>query len=65
MEFQLPPEKDDVASPCARICTLDPGRELCIGCGRTRAEIADWTRLSVDEKRRVLAVAEARRANFT
>lgn len=64
MDFELPPEKEDVPSPCALICTLDASGEVCIGCGRTRAEIAQWTRLSVDEKRSVLSVAEARQAKF-
>ena len=27
-------------SPCIKICEIDEGRGLCLGCGRTRAEIA-------------------------
>ena len=30
-------------SPCNKICTLDAVTGLCIGCGRTTAEIAGWT----------------------
>lgn len=39
------------ASPCVQICTLDD--DVCIGCGRTVAEIANWTRMSVEEKQAV------------
>ena len=61
MEFELPSGDDEIDSPCTLICTLDAGQEFCIGCGRTRAEIALWTGMSIDEKRRVLATAGGRR----
>ena len=45
-------------SPCISICTLDEN-DVCMGCLRTLDEIVDWTMLSDDEKRSVLAnVAE-------
>ncbi len=31
-----------VSSPCIRICILDEASGLCVGCGRTRDEIAAW-----------------------
>ncbi|MGZ9410804.1 MAG: DUF1289 domain-containing protein [Methylocystis sp.] len=30
-----------VDSPCIKICELN-GDGVCVGCGRTRAEIAGW-----------------------
>ena len=59
--FTLPPD-DGVSSPCTKVCRLDFNSDLCVGCGRSRAEIAAWTTLSADDKRRVLAAAEARLA---
>ena len=59
--FTLPPD-DGVPSPCQKVCALDWKTDLCLGCGRSRAEIAAWTTLSADDKRRVLAAAEARLA---
>jgi len=41
-------------TPCTRICTLDPRSEHCIGCGRSLQEITQWTRLSADERSRVM-----------
>lgn len=31
-----------IASPCSRICIVDPALKLCVGCGRTLDEIAGW-----------------------
>jgi predicted Fe-S protein YdhL (DUF1289 family) len=38
------------ASPCVSICRLDPATQICIGCGRTIAEIAAWPSLSETER---------------
>jgi uncharacterized protein len=32
-----------VASPCTRICTIDPASGYCVGCLRTLEEIAAWS----------------------
>lgn len=32
-----------VASPCTGVCTLDPTTGFCLGCLRTRDEIALWS----------------------
>ena len=58
-----------VTSPCTKVCTIDPRSGLCIGCGRTLDEIAQWGLLAEDERQRIMAelthrtgVAPARRA---
>ena len=35
-----------IESPCKLICEMDLKSALCKGCGRTREEIAMWTRYS-------------------
>jgi len=40
----------EIQSPCKLICELDLEAGLCKGCGRSREEIAMWTRYS-DAKR--------------
>ncbi|MCX6956179.1 MAG: DUF1289 domain-containing protein [Verrucomicrobia bacterium] len=47
-------------SPCIRVCRLD-GEGVCVGCFRTRGEIACWPALNDGEKTGVLAGAEERR----
>jgi predicted Fe-S protein YdhL (DUF1289 family) len=44
-----------IESPCNRVCTLDPAIGLCIGCGRTLAEITGWTGLTPAERRQIMA----------
>lgn len=44
-----------IETPCVKICTLDARAGLCLGCGRTIDEIARWTVLSADERRRIMA----------
>lgn len=53
-----------VASPCIRNCTLDD-RDICLGCGRTLAEIGAWGRASDPRRRTILRDAQARRADMS
>ena len=51
-----------IASPCTKVCTVDPRSQLCRGCGRALNEIARWTLLGDDERGRVMAELPARLA---
>jgi predicted Fe-S protein YdhL (DUF1289 family) len=53
-----------VASPCTRVCIIDPVTGLCGGCFRTLEEISGWIDFSAAEKRTVIAALDARRSNF-
>jgi uncharacterized protein len=37
-----------VNSPCIQVCLLSG--EICVGCGRTKKEIADWSFISDNER---------------
>ena len=39
-----------VASPCTKVCTMDPASGLCIGCLRTLEEIACWGAMADEER---------------
>jgi predicted Fe-S protein YdhL (DUF1289 family) len=45
----------NIESPCNKVCVVDPASSLCIGCGRTLAEIAGWIGFTPDERRRIMA----------
>lgn len=49
-------------SPCVKICTYEPGTGLCLGCGRTLAEIAGWASFTDAERRRIMEELPARLA---
>jgi len=45
----------DIESPCNKVCAVDPISALCIGCGRSLAEIEGWMRMGADERARIMA----------
>lgn len=55
-DIQLP------ASPCNRLCRLDPQSGLCAGCWRTMAEVARWQEAGRAERLAILANCAGRRA---
>jgi predicted Fe-S protein YdhL (DUF1289 family) len=44
-----------IESPCNKVCVIEPRSGFCRGCGRNLDEIARWTALTDDERRRVIA----------
>lgn len=50
-----------VPSPCIGLCQIDETLGHCLGCGRTRGEIAAWLACDDDEKRAVVRRAAMRR----
>ena len=53
---------DSVASPCVAICQIDSATDLCVGCSRSVGEVTDWSLLTAEEKRGVLAELPERSA---
>jgi uncharacterized protein len=49
-----------IESPCAKICTLEPESGLCLGCGRTLQEIANWSAFTESERASVMMELPAR-----
>ncbi|HBX55982.1 DUF1289 domain-containing protein [Pseudomonas sp. UBA2684] len=47
-----------VKDPCISICKFE--REICVGCGRSKAEIKAWKALDKPARRAVLAEADLR-----
>jgi predicted Fe-S protein YdhL (DUF1289 family) len=51
-----------LSSPCTNVCAIDPRSGLCLGCGRTLAEIAQWASLGEPERLRIMAQLPDRRS---
>jgi predicted Fe-S protein YdhL (DUF1289 family) len=51
-----------VPSPCISVCRMDPVTGWCEGCARTIEEIAQWSGMSDEARRRVWAQIDLRRA---
>jgi uncharacterized protein len=52
--------ESDVETPCIKVCVVDPGSGFCIGCGRSREEIASWLDLNVEQRRRIMGTLPER-----
>lgn len=52
--------RDEVDSPCIQICVVHPEERICTGCYRTLDEIAQWSRMTPEERRAVMATLPAR-----
>ncbi len=47
-------------TPCVNLCKLDGISGLCVGCGRTRAEIAGWKKMTEPEKLAIMRMLAER-----
>jgi uncharacterized protein len=47
--------KPVMETPCINICVIDEASGQCIGCGRTRNEIASWSSITSAERRRIMS----------
>ncbi|TMV93200.1 DUF1289 domain-containing protein [Thioclava sp. BHET1] len=48
-------KRDEVESPCVKLCTIHPQERICVGCLRSLDEIAAWSRMSPEARRAVMA----------
>lgn len=46
--------RQEIESPCVKICVIHPQERLCTGCLRTSREISLWSRMSHEERRDVM-----------
>ncbi len=53
-------KREEVASPCIKICVVHPAERLCVGCLRSIDEIAQWSRYSPEERRAIMAELPSR-----
>ncbi|BAF88895.1 putative Fe-S protein [Azorhizobium caulinodans ORS 571] len=53
-----------IASPCIKVCVVDPLTSVCVGCGRTLQEIGGWLGMSEERRAAVMAALPARLARL-
>ncbi len=52
--------RDEIESPCIKVCVVHPATGLCVGCHRTIEEIAAWSTLTPEARRAIMAELPAR-----
>ncbi len=53
-------QRAEIDSPCVKICVIHPESGLCIGCKRTRDEIARWSAMTPEDRRAVMETLPGR-----
>ncbi|MFK7752954.1 MAG: DUF1289 domain-containing protein [Sedimentitalea sp.] len=57
--------RNEIASPCVRICVVHPTERICTGCFRTIDEITRWSRMDPAERAEIIAALPTRAPNLT
>jgi uncharacterized protein len=58
-------KRDEIASPCVKLCVVHPDARICVGCYRSIDEISSWSRLTHEEREAVMAELPARAPQLT
>ncbi|ARE82571.1 conserved hypothetical protein [Roseovarius sp. EC-HK134] len=54
MTDESPWARNEVESPCVKICVVHPQARICTGCLRSIDEITRWTKMAPDERRAIM-----------
>ena len=57
-------KRDEVESPCVKICVVHPKERICTGCLRSIDEIAAWSRMSNEDRAALVASLPERAERF-
>ena len=53
-------KRQEIESPCIKVCVIHPQSRLCTGCLRSIDEITAWTRMTPEDRRTVMAALPSR-----
>jgi predicted Fe-S protein YdhL (DUF1289 family) len=48
-------KRNEIDSPCVKLCTVHPVERICVGCLRTVDEITAWSRMQPESRRAIMA----------
>jgi uncharacterized protein len=57
--------RDEVQSPCVKLCVVHPEARICIGCLRSIDEISAWSRMTHEARATLMAELPSRAATLT
>ena len=58
-------KRDEIESPCIKICVIHPQSRLCTGCLRSIDEIGAWSRMKPEIRREIVAELPSRAGQIT
>lgn len=47
-------KRDEIESPCIKLCVIHPEERICTGCYRSIEEITGWARKTPEERRAIM-----------
>jgi uncharacterized protein len=47
-------QRNEVESPCVKLCVVHPEARICVGCYRSIDEISAWSRMTHDARRAIM-----------
>jgi predicted Fe-S protein YdhL (DUF1289 family) len=57
--------RDEIESPCVKVCVIHPEARICVGCNRSIEEISAWSRLTHEARATIMADLPARSSLLT
>jgi len=48
-------KRDEIDSPCIKVCVIHPETRLCTGCLRSIDEIGAWSRMSAEARKLIMS----------
>ena len=54
--------REEIESPCVKICVVHPEARICTGCQRSIDEITEWSRMSREARREIMEALPERKA---
>ncbi len=53
-------KRNEIESPCIKVCVIHPESRVCTGCLRTIDEITTWARMTPEERRTIMVALPTR-----
>lgn len=47
-------KRNEIQSPCIQICVVHPEERICTGCYRTIDEITQWSKMTPEDRARIM-----------
>jgi uncharacterized protein len=53
-------KRDEIQSPCVKLCVVHPEERICVGCLRTVDEIGAWSTMTPQARAEIMAQLPSR-----
>ena len=58
-------KRNEIESPCVKVCVVHPEARICVGCLRSIEEIGGWGRMSAEQRSAIMEQLPARQGLLT